>query len=106
MPTTFDWDALAHDSPTSSEENQMSDAHTMPFAEHEGSDVRDTLSPPATLVLSRSTFSFAPAAASATLTAFAAAAVSRLYFFTASSTVLWLEPDSCHCCSYLRAEDA
>jgi hypothetical protein len=51
MPATFDWDALAHDSPTSSEENQMSDAHTMPFAEYEGSDVRDTPSPPATLVL-------------------------------------------------------
>jgi hypothetical protein len=27
----------------------MSDAHTMPFAEYEGSDVRDTPSPPATL---------------------------------------------------------
>lgn len=42
MPTAFDWAALAHDSPTSSEENQMSDAHTMPFAEHEASSVRDT----------------------------------------------------------------
>ena len=42
MPTAFDWAALAHESPTSSEENQMSDAHTMPFAEHEGSDLRDT----------------------------------------------------------------